>query len=437
MAGMETNPGRTVNKIIHRTPGGLIRDNNDENQFRWGRDRNLGYKVGSYLQTPPLLFTRDGHSLYLGDTYRGRAAFLVSSGPSFGELIKGKSEKHKKTHREMLEHPGFITMGMNNSAKSFRPNLWTCVDDPTHFIKSIWLDPKIQKFAPFHHAEKHLFDSDAWEDMDIKVGDCPNVLYYRRNEDFIAEQFLFEDTINWGNHTEKVDAYGQKGGRSVFFAAMRLLFHLGIRRLYLLGVDFSMSPEKQYHFEQNRHASSINGNNSSYKIMMKRFEALKPFLDEHGMNVFNCNPDSALKVFPFKSFDDAWAEATSDMPASIENERTEGLYDRTHKQEQAAKAALKKEGMPVNDQVVREVIKSPGKYPDEVKVKIKAELDRHRHELDMCKKELAEFEAVGSAQVDFELKKSVLAQKVQEARTKFRDIERQKNIIWYGTPERK
>lgn len=432
MAGLVTEPGKSVNKIIHRVPGGLIRDANDENQFRWGRERNLGFKIGSYLQTPPLLFTRDGHSLYLGDLYRGRCAFLIASGPSFGKLIVGSSEKHGKTHKEMLDHPGFITMGLNNSPKSYRPDLWTCVDDPTHFIKSIWLDPSIMKFAPFHHAEKYLFDSDAWEEMDVRVGDCPNVIYFRRNEDFVAEQFLFEDTINWGNHTEKQDAYGQKGGRSVFFAAMRQLFHLGIRRLYLLGVDFNMSENQKYHFEQDRHKGSINGNNSSYKIMMKRFEALKPFMDEHGFEVFNCNPDSALKVFPFKSFDDAWAEATSEMPVSIAKERTEGLYDRTHKQEQAAKEALKKEGLPVDDKIIKDVVKSPGKFPDEVKVKVKAELDRKRHELDLAKKALKALEDAGADQPDFAAKKTTLESKVTDARKAFREAEKQKNLIWYG-----
>lgn len=434
MVGNVTEPGKTAGGIIHRTPGGLIRDGNDENQFRWGRDRNLGFKIGTYLQPPPMLFSRDGHSLYLGDLYRGRCAFLIASGPSFGALIEGTSEKHGKSNRELLNGAGVLTMGLNNSPKSFRPNMWTCVDDPTHFIKSIWLDPKIQKFAPYHHAEKRLFDSDAWEEMDVRVGDCPNVLYFRRNEDFVAEQFLTEDTFNWGNHTEKVDAYGQKGGRSVFFVALRMLFHLGIRRVFLLGVDFNMSEDKKYHFEQDRHKGSINGNNSSYKIMMKRFEALKPHFAEHGFEVFNCNPDSALKAFPFISFDDAITQATSEMPVSIAEERTAGLYDRTHKKEEEAKKALKAEGAPVDDKMVKEIVKSPGNYPDAVKVKIKTELDRKRAALDAAKKQLEAYKAEPAQDA---AKMKALTDTVNKRREEFRKTEKQKNLIWYGTEDRK
>jgi hypothetical protein len=432
MAGNETNPGNNTGGIIQRVPGGLIRDNNDENQFRWGRDRNLGFKIGSYLQAPPMLFTRDGHSLPLADLYRGRCGFIIASGPSFGELINGKSEKHGKTHREMLDHPGVLTMAMNNAVKTFRPDMWTCVDDPMHFIKSIWLDPKIQKFAPFHHAEKKIFDSDTWEEMDMRVGDCPNVLYYRRNEDFIPEQFLTEDSFNWGNHTDKIDEFGQKGGRSVLFVALRMMFYLGVRNLFLLGVDFNMSEKDKYHFEQDRHKGSINGNNSSYKIMMKRFEALKPFCDQMGFNVFNCNPNSALKAFPFKPFEEAWELATSEMPINIANERTAGLYDRTHKKEEEAKKALKAEGAAINDRLVKEVVKSPGNYPDAVKVKVKVDLDRKRQALDIAKKELADFEALGKDQPNYDAKKDALSRNVTDRRTEFRNLEKQKNLIWFG-----
>ena len=34
------------------------------------------------VQSPPLLFTPDGHNAFLGDMYRGRAAFLLCGGPS-------------------------------------------------------------------------------------------------------------------------------------------------------------------------------------------------------------------------------------------------------------------------------------------------------------------------------------------------------------------
>ena len=61
----------------------------------------------------------------------------------------------------------------------------------------------------------------------------PAVFGYRRNEAFVAEQWLYEDTFNWGNHSKRTDAYGNTGSRSVMYIALRLLFYLGVRQLYL------------------------------------------------------------------------------------------------------------------------------------------------------------------------------------------------------------
>jgi len=214
--------------------------------------------------------------------------------------------------------------------------MWISVDDPSHFIKSIWLDPKITKFVPYSHSEKFIFDNEHWKETDIRVGDCPNTWFFKRNEHFIPEQFLFEDSVNWGNHKD----YG--GGRSVMLAAIRMLFFLGVRTIYLLGCDFKMNEQSKYHFDQDRTTSSIKGNNDTYRMLIDRFNKLKPIFEENGLNVYNCNPASELKVFPFINLDDAISIACSKLPSDLVNERTEGLYDRLAKIE-AAKKSVKNE----------------------------------------------------------------------------------------------
>ena len=317
--GRKTPEGKIVDGKIHQIPGGQGRASDDHNRFRHSRERNKGYAIGTYLQPPPMLFSRDGHAMYMADMYRGRPAFLIGGGPSFADVDKTK-----------LNQPGILTMTINNAVKSFRTDLWVCVDSPTHFIKSVWLDPKITKFVPYAHAEKKIFDNEKWSELDIVVGDCPNVWYYRRNEHFVADQFLFEDTFNWGNHKD----YG--GGRSVMLVCLRILFYLGVRIVYLLGVDFKMDENTKYHFEQDRTKSSINNNNSTYKKLIERFTQLQPLFLKHEFEIYNCNPDSGLKVFPFKNVDQAMEHATSEMP-DIERERTEGLYERTAENKKEAK----------------------------------------------------------------------------------------------------
>lgn len=282
-------------------------------------------KFKDYFSTPPMFFTKNFDNVPLIDRYNGGHAFLIAGGPSFKNIDKIK-----------LSYPGVLTMGINNSPASFRPNLWTCVDSPSNFLASIWLDPKIEKIVPMSHINKKLFDSSKWKESNKIVGDCPNVFYYRRNEVFNYQDYLFEDTINWGNHS---DIGGGRhadinGGRSVFLVAMRMLYLMGIRNLYLLGVDLHMDRNNCYHFEQNRTRGSINGNMSTYKSIKRWMGELKEIFDKVGYNIHNCNPDSALEVFPYLSFDDAINKATNEIP---QNEKTEGMYEREAELEKSKK----------------------------------------------------------------------------------------------------
>ena len=301
----------TSKRVTKQVPKSSTPDNNDAKTQKWGRERHEGFKIGRWMQAPPMLFTRDHHPMWMGDMYRGRSAYLILGGPSFSNLDQDK-----------LKQPGLLTMGVNNSPRSFRPHMWTSVDSPSHFIKSIWLDPTIQKFVPICNAGKRLFDGEKWEFMDMVVGDCPNVVYYKRNEHFKHRQFLWEDCFNWGDHKK------HGGGRSIMLVAIRLLFHMGIRKLYLLGADFKMDENSGYHFDQSRAAGSVRGNNSTYRKLNDRFTRLRPEFEKNDFQVFNCNPDSGLTAFDYVEYDTAIRRGLAEFGnIDIQNERTEGLYN--------------------------------------------------------------------------------------------------------------
>src|SRR5260221_38393 len=97
--------------IMMRSPGADSKDQNDEKIARWGRSRHEGYRKfrHGFQQPAPMFFTQDHHPLWLGDSYRGRSAFLICGGPSFATL-----------DHSLLCQPGIVTMGINNSAKTFR-----------------------------------------------------------------------------------------------------------------------------------------------------------------------------------------------------------------------------------------------------------------------------------------------------------------------------
>jgi len=298
---------------LREMPSAKAKNKHDDQIARWGRSRHEGYRKfkHNFLQPAPLLFTQDHHPLWLGDIYRGGAAFLIAGGPSFSALDHAK-----------LRQPGVLTMGLNNSVKTFRPNLWVSVDSPDHFLRSIWLDPTIMKFVPICHASKFVFNSDEWKFMEIRVGDCPNVVYYKRNEHFQAKQYLWEDCLNWGNHKD------HGGGRSVMLAALRILFILGIRRVYLLGADFKMDESTKYHFEQDRNKGSISGNNATYQKLNAWFSELRPHFEAQDFLVFNCNLESNLKSFDYLPFEQAVDLVREEFTCvDTANERTRGLYD--------------------------------------------------------------------------------------------------------------
>ncbi|MDX1964958.1 MAG: hypothetical protein SFX18_17555 [Pirellulales bacterium] len=229
-------------------------------------------------------------------------------------------------------------MAVNNAATVVRPNLWTCVDDPGNFSDAIWRDPGIVKFVPEDHFAKEIFIRDAKINLipsTLKVRDMPVVFGYARNERFVAESFLTEKTICWGNSAGKIDELGQKGSRSVMLVALRLLHHLGCRIIYLLGCDFRMEYGKQnYAFEQDRSPSSVRGNNRSYEILNYRLAALKPYFDATGVQIYNSTPHSELTAFPTIEYAVAIQRAIAEQPNTI---ITSGMYDRVAREREQAK----------------------------------------------------------------------------------------------------
>jgi hypothetical protein len=314
---------------------GLMRDKNDQKTSLHVREPHIGHTYqNEYFQPMPHFFTREGNTVPIMGNYRGGKAFLICNGPSFKNIDKDKLSD-------------CFTMGINNGVASYRPNMWASIDDPARFIKSIWLDPKIMKFVPYDHSEKPLWDHESYSPLGMNVGDCPNILYYKRNEKFHSSRWLFESTLNWG------DSKKNGGGRSVLLPAIRILFLLGFRQVYLLGCDMNMNKDEKveldgeqvfannYHFDEGRSKGAVNGNNTTYSKMINTYfpELQKEFL-KHDFYVYNCNPDSALKVFPHVPFEEAVKNALVMYP-EIRNPKTSGAYKtfKEHKAEYAKKMA--------------------------------------------------------------------------------------------------
>ena len=317
-------------------------------------------------------FTRtDGTPLPINGFYSGSAAFFLASGPSL-----------LQEDLDALKAPHLIKFGVNNSPATIKPNLWTMVDDTKSFLLSTWMNPSIIKFIPDGKPEHTLWDNNEWRESNLKVKDCPGVVLYPRNEYFQAEKFLGEDTVNWGNHTNrcacgwirpdrlkkcpscyedqwrkdkcqkcgycrpkqvrKCESCGLEnrfGSRSVMLASLKIMWEIGVRTVFLLGCDFSMQAGKQnYHFKQARSKGSVKNNNATYEMLSERFDNARPYFKKAGFNVYNCTPNSGLKSFDYMPTAEAIEIASKYHPA-VEN--TEGLYDRKVNEKKKRKGKIR------------------------------------------------------------------------------------------------
>lgn len=280
-----------------------FKDTSDDKVFK----TISGDKMSKVKQ--PMFFDSKGKPVIIENQYNNSTVFVICNGPSFAKL-----------DHSLLRQPGIVTYGMNNGAKTFRPDLWSCVDDPSRFLMSIWKDPKIRKIVPSGLFTKKLFNSYIWEMTNEIVMNCPNVVGFKRNEKFNASTFLTEDTFNWGNHKD----FG--GCRTVMLPVMRICYLLGFRKVFLLGCDFNMSETNTYHFDEQRKNSAVKCNRKTYgRLETEYFPSLKPFFEQVGFKVYNCNPESGLTCFEHVSYEDAIAQTITPL-GDIVNERTWGLY---------------------------------------------------------------------------------------------------------------
>lgn len=238
--------------------------------------------------------------------YRGGTAFLLGGGPSLTTM-----------DLTPLRQPGILTAAMNNIATLFRPNLWFCVDVPSRFHEVILRDPGIAKFIKDKQAAERVWTWDAEESQHSKtkleVRECPNVWFYQHAKNLDAEQFLIQPYPTWG----------PKGTQSVMLVALRMLFWMGIRRIYLLGCDFKMKSARPYAFDEGVKDSHLHHNNSKYKVLDGFFKQLLPYCELYGLQVFNCTPGSKLTAFPRVPYEAAVADALSGLPDEIV---TRGMY---------------------------------------------------------------------------------------------------------------
>jgi len=264
---------------------------------------------------------RDEPADCLHGTFRNRACFLIGGGPSL-----------KTQDLSILDRRGVMMAAMNavagNPEIRIRPHLWFSVDQLSNFHPSIFSDPAVMKFI--RHSWRVKPTRRADRDDELKRGGPqarkhPRCYFYDYKFDsFTGSNFLTRPKPPWGYEWSRGRGDRNKT-RSVMFSAIYILYWLGFRTIFLLGVDLKMKPGKEYAWNAGIKSGSgySAGNNLSFDGLLRFFAKTKLHFEDSGLRIHNCSAASRLTLYPRIALRDAVEYMAERSP---EPTRVKGLY---------------------------------------------------------------------------------------------------------------
>lgn len=275
-----------------------------------------------------ILYSRDGRELghALRDSWcnwhPSPAAFLVGSAPSLDSL--------DLSH---LAERGVMSLGINNAAAVAPCRAMICSDPCEKFHSSIWLDASVKKFVPRTRLSDRIrmrnVETGELQYSAITARECPEVYGYRKDAHWRIDNFLTYDaaTIGSAHGCPRWKARGSDPDDKLLFtllAGLRLLHYLGIRTVYMIGVDFAMVPGRSFAWPDDpRWTKFIAANNRYYRYATEMLTELKPVFERAEFNVYNCNPNSQLRVFGYVPYEQAVQHCKSLMAKLLPPARDE------------------------------------------------------------------------------------------------------------------
>lgn len=134
--------------------------------------------------------------------------------------------------------------------------------------------------------------------------------WHKGAKDFAGERYsVSPEAAKWGvsilrnagSEGLELSPDGLKTGRNSGYQAINLAVHLGATRIVLLGYDMQRGPGHESHW----HGDHPQHQESPFGIFIEKFKTLVAPLAELGVEVINCSPRTALKVFPVRPLTEA------------------------------------------------------------------------------------------------------------------------------------
>jgi hypothetical protein len=228
----------------------------------------------------------------LKDKHRGQRCFIIGSGPSLkiADLDSLKDE---------------VTFACNKIYLAFDETEWR----PTYYSILDVLVAENNKATINKLNLCKIFH----EDVRPFVDDAADVIWLRGlSEPFVDGEYEGRFSTN--------ALEGVYGGWTVIYPQMQLAFFMGIRKIYLIGVDFSFTVPKSTgrlcaSGEVLEHQGESNHFHPEYRmpgetwtmplldLQYKAFRAAKRTVETHGGSIFNASRKTALDIFPCVDLD--------------------------------------------------------------------------------------------------------------------------------------
>lgn len=116
-----------------------------------------------------------------------------------------------------------------------------------------------------------------------ELEDAENTEYFMSGIDTPPEEYFSNKHIYVGDRPDQELGDVWPGMKVFLLSSMlptfRLMYDMGVRRIYLVGVDFAPEDDCRFPF------------------LLHKFKILRPVFEEAGLDVINCNRESNLSVF--------------------------------------------------------------------------------------------------------------------------------------------
>lgn len=231
------------------------------------------------------------------DKHRGQRAFVIGNGPSL-----------RLADLERLRHD--VTFASNKIFLAFSDTTWR----PTYYT-----------------VEDHLVAQQNSETIEALTG---SVKFFPHTLAMHGVQFhnSLEYHLIWKDVFPELpgcsdDALtGLHWGSTVMYTMIQMAFYMGIREIYLIGVDFHfVVPEtcdgatggkfkvyvcagERNHFHPDYRKPGERWHQPNLEYQEKAFLAARRFAESHGAVIANATRGGALEVFPRVNFDDLFGD---------------------------------------------------------------------------------------------------------------------------------